>query len=82
MILEYKINEHITLKLERNKTIIYGNDERFWTCIYLLLNIPLNESQDLDEIESIDQTVIMMNHDEYIPCISPIEEFWGHYSNL
>ena len=84
---EFKVNEHITLRLEEDKTIIYVNDEPFDQCKYLLLNIPVEEISLFDEIDSVDEAAEKLNHSEepregYIKKIPPEVEFWGHCSNM
>ena len=44
---EFEVNEHITLKLENNQTVIYINGERFNQCRYILLNRKIDELEDL-----------------------------------
>jgi len=90
----FKINEFITLKLERGKTVIYVADERFQQCKFLLLNIPIDEVSSFNDIESVDETAeslsrslepINEDYSEYIKLsfdIPPETEFWGHCSNL
>jgi len=54
---EFKINEHITLKLEAPYnvgTIIYIDGEHFIHCKKLLIQIPMERIEDYDEINSID----------------------------
>jgi len=84
---EFKVNEYITLKLKRNKTVIYVVGKRFRQCKYLLLEIPVNEVDSFDEIESIDEAAEKLDHtmeNELTPklLIPPEVEFWGHCSNL
>jgi len=84
---EYIINDHLTLKLENNRTNIYVNGEQFTQCKFLLLNIPIDKVNELDDIESIDEAAEKLNHVlEFQPKIkikiSPETEFWAHCSNL
>ncbi len=84
---EFKVNEHITLKLENGKTIIYVAGKLFRQCKYLLLEIPVDEVGSFDEIQSIDEAAEMLDHtmeNELTPelLIPPEVEFWGHCSNL
>ena len=44
----FKVNEHLTLKLEGNETNIYVNYKKFIQCKYLLLNIPVEKIEDFD----------------------------------
>ena len=53
--LEYKINDHLSLKLEDTKTFIYIQGERFLNCIRLLLQIPKVDVEKFEEINSIDE---------------------------
>jgi len=52
---EFKINENIALKLENRKTNIYMNGEFFDQCKFLLLEIPINNIESSEEVQSIDQ---------------------------
>ena len=88
---EFKVNEFITLKLERGdlslESVIYVADERFRQCKYLLLNIPINKISSFDEIDSIDEAASKLDRsqerNEYFKRkIPPEVEFWGHCSNL
>ena len=89
--LEYKINDYLTLRLENeggeSKTNIYVNGELFNQCKYLMLNIPIGDNEKFDAIESIDEAadILGWTHDgqegiEY--NIDSKTEFWGHCSNL
>jgi len=83
---EYKVNDFITLKLEKGKTVIYVKDEKFLQCKYLLIEIPKDKLEDFDDFMSIDDVSekldhsleTNMNYNQLIPDI----EFWGHCSNL
>ncbi len=48
------INEFLTLKLEECKTNIYLIGKLFNQCKYLMLNIPIDETERFDEMESIE----------------------------
>ncbi len=80
---EFKVNDYITLRLEKGKTFIYVKGERFDQCKYLLLNIRIDEITSLEDIESIDEaaekldTGLEGDEDMIIP---PEVEFWGHCS--
>ncbi len=85
--LEFKINEYITLKLENGKTNIYVKNELFQQCENLLLNIPVENLDKYDEIQSND--VVTEGFDKSLEykdsknfSISPETEFWGYCSNL
>lgn len=93
---EFRVNEYITLRLEREynridsdnwKTNIYVNGERFRQCKFLLLNLDTSNEELMkqqEQIESIDDAAKLLNgdmeHDHSI--ISPEEEFHGHCSNI
>ncbi|KKK92723.1 hypothetical protein LCGC14_2700080 [marine sediment metagenome] len=83
---EFEINKYLNLKLENEKTNIYVNDIKFQQCKYILIDIPIDASNDY-EFESIDEYI-----DEYkkieaitkkkLGKLPPEVEFWGHCSNL
>ncbi len=83
--LEYKVNDHISLKLFKEKTIIYIFNKVFLTCQRLVLNIPVENMNTYDHYTSIDQIV---ENSEILPIqkaninISSGEEFWAHCSNI
>ena len=84
---EFKVNDYITLKLEGKRTVIHVAGEMFNQCKYLLINIPVNEIDAYDEIDSIDKAVEMLDNtlethsiDNF--DIDPETEFWGHCSNI
>ena len=84
---EFKINKYITLKFRGNITSIYIADELFEQCKHLLLNIPIEQAEDFEEIESIDAAAEKLGSIEGGNIrgnyeISPSAEFWGHCSNL
>ena len=83
---EYKINEFITLKLEKGKTVIYVKDEKFLQCKYLLIEIPKDNLKDFDDFMSIDDVSEKLDHslehDIRYNKLNPEVEFWGHCSNL
>ena len=92
----YRVNEFITLKLERRQTFIYVKERRFVQCIRLILNIPKASVRNYATIESIDEAGEIYNQyihqnriiqDPGAPVlrshdISPRQEFWGHCSNI
>lgn len=83
--MEYKINEHITLRLEKDSTIIYVNNEEFLHCKYLVFHIPKDQIELYDEADSIDDVLKIYENQELTNhelSISPEEEFWAHCSNL
>jgi hypothetical protein len=85
--LKFSINDHLELRLENNKTNIYVNNELFIQCKYLLLNVPTEEINYLNDINSIDEAVVKLNRSFEFSSqteteISPEVQFWGHCSNL
>jgi len=93
---EFKINEFITLKLENNETIIYVKSKKFRQCLRLVLQIPKNDLEKFDQIDSIDEATEVYKHlyknliipstntiEEELPfSILPEQEFQAHCSNL
>ncbi|NVM54291.1 MAG: hypothetical protein HWN66_11370 [Candidatus Helarchaeota archaeon] len=90
---ECKINEHITLKLEGDITKIYIDDVLFLHCKYLLLEIPADDTESLETVDSIDEAADVLDKDKMqhftpffqqrkIHNIDPKTEFWGHCSNI
>ncbi|MFX1259037.1 MAG: hypothetical protein ACFFAN_14355, partial [Promethearchaeota archaeon] len=84
---EFVINNYLKLKLERNRTNIYINNTLFNHCKYILLDIPIEQIEDFNEIDSIDEAAEKLNHSlerlyQKNIKISPETEFWGHCSNL
>lgn len=91
---EYQINKYITLRLERNNTVIYVNNERFDVCHFLLVNIPTKIVGSYDTIESIDEVADRLGwtddgqefDDDYLQdaeehYIDSETEFFGHCSS-
>lgn len=52
---EFIINDFITLKLENDETFIYVKKKRFIQCIRLTLTISEQDSDIMDDIDSIDE---------------------------
>ncbi len=83
---EFKINEHLKLKLEDGITNIYVNNEFFNQCKFLLFTIPLEKVSSYDEIGSIDEAAEQLDGSmegedtDYYDEISPETIFWGHCS--
>ena len=88
----FRVNDYITLKLVKDKTIIYIKDKEFQQCRYILLINPQN-NEDQRYIHSIDEAKEKLSSDleetifqETITPedlgITPEEEFWAHSSNL
>ncbi len=84
---EFRINEHLTLKLIRGKTEIYIDEQPFHQCKYLLLNLTQKDFKKFDHIDSIDEAFEIYNkmdknHEKDHDLIDPESEFIGHCSNL
>ena len=84
---EFVVNNSITLKLEGGKTNLYINGKLYIHCKHLILNIPINEIEVLEDIESIEEAVEKLKSTEELEWelkynLSPEEEFFGHCSNL
>ena len=84
---EYKINKFLSLKLEDRTTVIFIAGKRFRSCKYLLLNLNRISSEEVENINSIDEIAETLNHELHgrfsqTDKITPREEFWGHCSNL
>jgi len=95
--LEYKINEFLTLKLEEGRTQVYVKGKRFLQCKRLVLNISKKDIPIYDDINSIDEAANLYQKHLYQNKIvegapprflhedhniTPEQEFWGHCSNL
>ena len=52
---EFIINDFITLKLENDETFIYVKKKRFIQCIRLTFTISEQDSDIMDDIDSIDE---------------------------
>jgi len=52
---EFRINNYMKLKLERNLTNIYINGNKFRQCIRLVIEIQEEDIEKFDEINSIDE---------------------------
>jgi len=77
---EFRVNEHIVLKLEEDKTNIYIADKLFRQCKSLFFVNP-QENEHQSEINSIDEAMELLSTSSDIE-IPPAEEFWGHCSNI
>ncbi|TFG06158.1 MAG: hypothetical protein EU539_08395 [Promethearchaeota archaeon] len=87
MMLFFKINDYLSLKLENGLTNIYIDEDLFIQCKYLLLNIPQQEIESVNNIKSIDEAAKFLNNslEGSMPknfYLDPKVEFWGHCSNL
>lgn len=87
--LEFRINDFITLKLEDDQTKIYILGKEFIQCKYLLMNIPVQDIELYNEIDSVDEAAEKLdkmlesgNPEAFKIDIPPQVEFWGHCSNL
>ena len=88
---EFEINKYLSLRLEEDITNIYVNGNLFRQCTLLILNIPIDEFEYFDEVESIDEAAEKLGWSEDTQekfvtykgySLSPEEEFFGHCSNL
>ncbi len=91
--LTYRINEHLSLKLKRDKSegteqrfMIYVDGIPFRSCVCLLITVEIDKINSLDSINSIDE---LDKYDErksdYYNSIGEIpaeERVWGHCSNI
>jgi len=86
--IEFKVNEYISLKLENNTTYISVNNKYFEQCISLVLNISIENIQKFDNLDSIDEVADnLRNTYDYQEentnySIDPETEFWGRCSIL
>ena len=83
--IKFKLNDFLTVRFERNKTVIYIKGEPFKICKYLLMNVPLNEVCDYDSIDQASEFYSKQLENEITPQevgLTPEEEFKGHCSNL
>jgi len=85
--LKYTINKFLDLRFEDGKTNIYVNNELIRHCKYILLNISSDNSEDLTDINSIDDAVERLDGSfefsgDKKGKISPEMLFWAHCSNL
>ena len=94
-LLEYKINEFLSLKLEgifKVRTQIYVKGKRFLQCKTLVLVMSKKDIPIYDEIDSIDEVADLYRYQNEIvegsfplheyQDVTPEQEFWGHCSNL
>lgn len=85
--IDFKVNEHLSLKLEEGKTNVYVKDKLFRQCKYLLLTMASNESDVIKTINSIDDAIDKLSksletQDITLIKLSPETIFWGHCSNF
>lgn len=80
------MNEYLELKYDEsnNETFIYVNNREFKKYKFLFLDIPINNFNKINKIESIDEVESKL--DKSLECntilIYPDVEFWGHCSNI
>ena len=84
---EFKINDYIALVLKDGATYIHVKGELFRQCKFLLLEIPCDDVEQYNDIDSIDDAAKRLDHSmeegsERQVIIPPETEFWGHCSNL
>jgi len=82
--LEFRVNDLISLKFENGQTNIYLDNELFRQCKFLLLEIPIDKVSSFDISDSIDEAVERLDKSmEQVPIGIPTEvRFWAHCSNL
>ncbi len=83
----FVINNYLKLVLNFGLTKIFVNNRYFDHCKYLLLHIPIENSEKYEDMSSIDEASEILNKDlelssPYKYHITPQEEFWGHCSNI
>ena len=85
MMLEFKINDLISLKLENGKTNIYVNNKLFRKCKAVLFTISGKDVSQFDDIRDINDVIDNYSnlskeerHKYYDLGITPEVEFWGH----
>ncbi|MFW9968865.1 MAG: tetratricopeptide repeat protein [Candidatus Odinarchaeota archaeon] len=59
---EFKVNNYITLKLEKNETVIYIDGKKFRHCKRLIINIPKDKFTNFNDIDSIDEATSIYDH--------------------
>ena len=93
--IEFNVNDYITLKLENRKTNVYVNGVLFNQCKYILTRKKIFELGDLLELQSVDELAdssiddIARKLDHFLEYIEPEfidipvkTRFWVHCSNL
>lgn len=85
---EFRINKYLSVRLEKNKTIIFVGGKRFLQCKSLLFHLPAEDLNYFEGIKSIDDAQLnfeMISEETGFLRggeIPPEEEYWGHCSNL
>ncbi|MFW9824018.1 MAG: hypothetical protein ACFFE4_13825 [Candidatus Thorarchaeota archaeon] len=87
LMLKFKINDYLELRLENGKTNIYVDNELFIHCKYLLIEVYGRNYEKIREIQSIDKAIVSLdrsfeNFIEESSFITPEVQFWAHCSNL
>ncbi|MFW9896812.1 MAG: hypothetical protein ACFFD7_13485 [Candidatus Thorarchaeota archaeon] len=84
--IEFRVNQFITLKLEEGETNIYVNNKLFNQCKFVIINRIVEDVEDLLELESVDELLAQSDQDvdlEYERfSISAEAKFWAHCSNI
>lgn len=85
--MDVKLNQHLSIRLENNKSNIYINGRKTLVCSRLILSIPIADIKRFDGLNSIDEItseykVLTAEREKNCLSITPEEEFWGHCSNL
>lgn len=75
----FKINEYISLDLQKEKTVILLGGSKFLICKAVFVDIDRNMKESV--YDTIDEVIEGEDSRIFIP-ISPEEEFWVHCSNL
>ena len=80
----FKINDYLTIKLESNSSVIYVKGKRFHQCKRLVLSVPLENMNSIEDLKSIDEIADTLEISPPVQetRLSPEEEFLGHCSNL
>lgn len=81
----FTVNEFIKLQLENGVTNILLNGRVFTKCKYLLISIPINETGEWENFESMDEIIKATTGgigDKPAKGLTPEEAFQGHCSNL
>jgi hypothetical protein len=63
--LEFKVNDYVSLKFNYPDTEIYINGKYFMQCKRLMLNIPKSELKKYKNVEFIDEAADIYNHSVY-----------------
>lgn len=83
---DFVLSRNLSLKLEKDQTVIYVAGERFNQCKYILLSRKIDRLEDLLSLDSIDELAgkldNSMERKRNTIKISPETEFWAHCSNL